>query len=181
MQSFMKTVQSNAIIQAVLFIVLGLVLLFVPDITLVTIVYCVGAIFAISGIVSLAAYLRESSPGYHTGGALTSAIFMLAIALIMFIFPTAVAGFFSILLGAVLILCGIANTVRSISMSGMGGSLWIVGTVISILVAIGGVVIIWNPFETTVMFVMVLGALLLVNGIANLVVELSMRKHISKN
>ncbi len=178
MGSFMKTVQTNTVVQAILFIVLGLVLLIVPDITLVTIVYLVGAIFAVSALISLVAYFRQGSPSYRMSGALTTGIFMAVVALVMFVFPTAVAGFFSILLGAVLILCGIANTVRSVGMREFGGSMWVVGTVISLLVAIGGVVIIWNPFDTTVIFVMVLGALLLVTGVSNLVIELSVRKQL---
>lgn len=179
MESFMKTVQTNGIVQAVLFIVLGLVLLVVPDITLVTIVYLVGAIFAVSAIVSLVSYFRKGSASYMMSGALTTGIFLAVIALVMFVFPAAVAGFFSILLGAVLILCGIANTVRSIGMRDFGGSMWIVSTVISVIVAIGGVVIIWNPFETTVLFVMVLGVLLVITGASNLVIELAIRKNVS--
>lgn len=179
MESFMKTVQTNGIVQAVLFIVLGLVLLVVPDITLVTIVYLVGAIFAVSAIVSLVSYFRKGSASYMMSGALTTGIFLAVIALVMFVFPAAVAGFFSILLGAVLILCGIANTVRSIGMRDFGGSMWIVSTIISVIVAIGGVVIIWNPFETTVLFVMVLGVLLVITGASNLVIELAIRKNVS--
>lgn len=178
MDSFMKTVQSNSIVQAILFIILGLVLLIIPDITLVTIVYCVGAVFAVSGIVSLVAYFRKNSPSYQMQGALTTAIFCIIIALVMFIFPAAVAGFFSILLGAVLILVGIANTIRAIGMRDLGGSMWAMGLVVSLIVAIGGVVIIWNPFETTVIFVMVLGLLLLVTGISDLLLEASARKRI---
>ena len=49
---------------------------------------------------------------------------------------------------------------------------------LSLVVAIGGVVVIWNPFATTMVFVMVLGALLFVNGASNLVVEMSVRRHV---
>lgn len=178
MGSFMKTVQTNAIVQAVLFIVLGLVLLVVPGITLVSIVYLVGAVFAVSGLVSLVGYYRKSSPSYQQGGALTWAIFLLVVALAMFVFPTAVAGFFSVVLGAVLILCGVANLVRSASLRGFGGQTWLASAIVGAIVLIGGVVIIWNPFETTMVFVMVLGVLLIVNGASSLLIELSMRKRL---
>lgn len=178
MSSFMRTVQTNAIVQSVLFMALGLVLMLIPDITLVTIVYLVGAIFAVSGIVSIFAYMRKDSPSYKMSGALTTGIFLLVVAVVMFAFPAAVAGFFSMLLGAVLILCGIANMVRSVGLRDFGGYAWIAYTIVSIIVAIGGVIIIWNPFESTVVFVVVLGALLFVNGLINLVVELSVRHYV---
>ena len=82
------------------------------------------------------------------------------------------------LLGAVLILCGVANMVRSAGLRTFGGNAWIAYTVLSLIVAIGGVVIIWNPFETTVVFMIVLGALLFVNGVSDLIVELSVRRHV---
>ncbi len=178
MGSFMKTVQTNAIVQAVLFMALGLVLMFVPDITLVTIVYLVAAVFAVSGLVSIFAYMRSGSPSYKMSGALTTGIFLLVVALVMFAFPAAVAGFFSMLLGGVLILCGVANLVRSAGLREFGGNAWIAYAVLSLVVAIGGVVVIWNPFATTMVFVMVLGALLFVNGASNLVVEMSVRRHV---
>lgn len=176
MESFMKTVQTNIIVQASLFIVLGLVLLLMPDTALVTVVYLIAIVFAISAAVSLVAYFRQSSPSYHMQGALITGIFLAVIALIMFCFPFAVAGIVSILLGAVLILCGIANAVRSVTLRAVGGPIWIVGLVVGILVAFGGVLIIWNPFETTVVLVMVLGVLLVCNGASSLVIELSARK-----
>lgn len=172
----MKTVQTNIIVQAILFIVLGLVLLLMPDTALVTVVYLVSIIFAISAAISLISYFRQSSPSYHMQGALVTGIFLAVIALIMFCFPFAIAGIVSVLLGAVLILCGIANAVRSVTLRGIGGYTWIIGLVVGILVAFGGVLIIWNPFETTVMLVMVLGVLLICTGASDLLIELAARK-----
>ena len=48
----------------------------------------------------------------------------------------------------------------------------------SVLIAIGGVVIIWNPFESTVTFIMALGALLAVNGGADLLIEWRSREQL---
>lgn len=176
MGDFLKTVQNNALLQAILFIVLGLVLLLFPNITLIAIVICIGAIFAISGAISLAAYFRKSSASYKMSGALTTAIFCFVIAIVMFLFPVATASFFSVLFGAVLILCGIANMVRALSVRVVDTSLWIIGCALGALTIVGGILIIWNPFATSSLFVMILGALLVLNGITDLFVELAVRK-----
>lgn len=181
MTDFLKTIQSNAILQAVLFIILGLVLLFFPGITLVAIVYGIGAIFVLSGIISLVAYFKKDSPSYKMSGALTAGIFCLVIALIMFVFPIAIAGFFSVLLGAILILCGIVNTIRSIALRGVSTSLWMVGCILGIITIIGGAIIIWNPFDTSALFIMILGILFLTNGITGIFVELAVRKNLKSD
>lgn len=177
MNSFLKTVQTNAVVQSILFIVLGLVLLLIPGITLVTVVYLIGTIFAVSGVLSLVAYFREKSANYRMSGALATGILLLLIALFMFIFPAAVAGFFAIILGLVLMLCGVFNVVRATPLRMVAPGFWITNVLVGILVAIGGVVIIWNPFETTELMVQVLGVLLIVSGISDLVCERSVRKH----
>lgn len=176
MTSFIKTVQANIVAQAVLFIILGLVLLLMPDITLVTIVYFVGILFALSGIVSLIGYFREGGEHYRMQPVLATGISFLVLAAVMFIFPQVIAGAFSVALGLILLLCGIVNVVRSIDMKNFEGNQWIVYLLLSVAVVIGGIIIIWNPFETTAAFVMVLGAFLIVNGISDLLIELKFRK-----
>lgn len=168
------------LIQAIVFIVLGLFILFWPGVTVTTIVYLFGAIFAISGIASLVGYARQSSRSYHSPAVLTSGVFMVILALVVFIFPQAIASLFSLLLGIVLALCGVVSAVRALELRSLGGSSWIIGLVIGAVVAIGGIVIIANPFETTLMFIYVLGALMVVNGVGDLLIERDGRRALKR-
>ena len=104
------------------------------------------------------------------------AVFYLIIALIAFVFPKVIAGFFSVVLGIVLALCGIVSAVRALELRQYPDYSWVVALVVGVLVAIGGVVIIVNPFESTVTFVLVLGVALLVNGIGELFIEGQLRR-----
>lgn len=171
MKSIFETISTNMVVQAVLFIVLGLVVLFWPGITTTIIVYLFGAIFAVSGIVSLVGYFRQGGPSYKSAAVLTNGVFSCALALIVFLFPQAVASFLSLILGVVLLLCGVISAVRSLELRSLGGAFWIVALVIGAMVAVGGVIIIANPFETTLMFIYVLGALMVLNGVGDLVIE----------
>ncbi len=171
MNAFLEAVRSNMLIQAIVFIVLGLFILLWPGVTITTIVYLFGAIFAVSGIASLVGYGRRSSRSYHAPAVLTSGVFMVILALVVFLFPEAIASLFSLLLGIVLALCGVVSAVRAVELRRFGGSTWIAALVIGAVVAIGGIVIIANPFETTLMFIYVLGALMVVNGAGDLLIE----------
>lgn len=175
MQSFARAVQSNIIIQAILFIVLGLVLIVMPGMSLMTIVYLIGALFAVCGIVSLVGYFRPASRNHRMPSVLSTGIFMLLLALILFLFPVPIASVFSVCLGIVLVLCGVVNAVRSFELRATGGPSWALSMAFSILVAIGGFVVVWNPFDTTVLLVTVLGAFMVANGIMDLVLEYQLR------
>lgn len=61
------------------------------------------------------------------------------------------------MLGAALALCGVVSLVRALDLRQLGGYHWVAGVVPSALVALGGILIIANPFGATSAFVMVLG------------------------
>lgn len=176
MESFIKVVQSNMLVQAIVFILLGLFIIFWPGITITTIIYLFAAIFAISGIASLISYARTSSRSYKSPGVLTSGILLCVLALIVFLFPQQVASFISLILGIILVLCGVVSAVRSFELRAFGGNSWIVSLVLGVAVAIGGIVIIANPFDTTIVFIYVLGGLMVLNGVADLFIEIRSRQ-----
>ena len=171
MKSFIDVIRSNILVQAVLSIALGLLLAFWPGATVLTVVYLLALYLAVSGAASLFSYFRSSSGRYRSAGVLTSAVVLLVLALLVFLFPQAVAGFFSLILGILLLVGGVVDAIRSIELRAYQGSTWIASIVISAAVAIGGVVIVVNPFETTAAFVLMLGVLLIVKGVGDLVIE----------
>ena len=69
---------------------------------------------------------------------------------------------------------GVVNAVRSFELRTYHGNTWVLGLVVSVIVAVGGVVIIVNPFDTTVTFMLVLGILLIVKGVGDLIIEASL-------
>ena len=71
-----------------------------------------------------------------------------------------------------LVVGGAVNAARAIELRRYRGGTWTIALVAGIVVALGGVVIVVNPFETTVTFVLVLGVLLVLKGAADLLVSL---------
>lgn len=176
MDSFMNMVRSNMLVQGIVCILAGIFLMFWPGVTVMAVIYLMGAFFALTGIASLIAYFREKSEHFHSAAVLSTGVFFLILALIVFLFPQIIASFSSVILGIVLALAGVVSAVRSIELRSMSGSMWIVMLVVSIAVAIGGVVIIANPFETTSLFVFVIGAVVLVNGVADVIIDMQFRR-----
>lgn len=108
MQSFLNVVKSNIVAQAIISIVVGLLLMFWPGITIVTVLYLVGVVFAVMGISSLISYFRAPEAERQVGVVATGVFFCL-VALIVFLFPQVIAGFFSVVLGIILVICGAVN------------------------------------------------------------------------
>lgn len=178
MESLLNIIKSNSLVQAILFIALGLFIAFWPGATIVTIIYLFGALFLLSGIASLVNYFRVKEDVNRPTGVLAAGVFYFILALLVFLFPQVIASFFSVVLGIILVLCGVVNAVRSAELRqyGNGGRSWAVGLVVGIVIALAGVIVLVNPFETTAMLVFFLGIFLFINGLADLVLELYARK-----
>ena len=86
-----------------------------------------------------------------------------------------------VVLGVVLILCAIVNVVRAFNLRAFGGNIWIAVLVVAVLVGVGGVLIVVNPWGASMMFVLVLGAVFIVNGAVDLFIEWYVRDSEKKN
>ena len=149
----------------------GLFLMIYPSITVQGIILLFGVALAVMGAAGLVSYFRQRSVRYRDSGTLMSAVFYVIIALIACIFPKVIAGFFSVVLGVVLILLAIVNVVRAFGLRAFGSSIWIAVLATAVLVGIGGVLIVVNPWGASMTFVLVLGATFIVNGAVDLFIE----------
>ncbi|WP_302962464.1 HdeD family acid-resistance protein [uncultured Adlercreutzia sp.] len=171
MEKFLNVVRSNNLVQAVLCIGFGLFLMVYPSITIQGIIMLFGVALALMGIAGTASYFRQRSVRYRDPSALMSGVFYLIIAVIAFAFPKVIAGFFSVVLGVVLILCAIVNVVRAFALRNFGSSIWIAVLAAAVIVGIGGVLIVVNPWGASMTFVLVLGAAFIANGAIDLFIE----------
>ncbi|MVX61814.1 hypothetical protein GKZ27_10195 [Enterorhabdus mucosicola] len=171
MEKFFGIVRSNNLVQAVLCIAFGLFLMIYPSITIQGIIMLFGVALALMGLAGLASYFRQRSVRYRNTGTLMTAVFYLIIALIAFVFPKVIAGFFSVVLGVVLILLAIVNVVRAVGLRSFGSSIWIAVLAAAVVVGVGGVLIVVNPWGASMTFVLVLGAAFIANGAVDLFIE----------
>ena len=160
MEKFLNVVRSNNMVQAVLCIAFGLFLMIYPSITVQGIIMLFGVALALMGAAGLLSYFRQRSVRYRDSGTLMAAVFYVIIAIIAFVFPKVIAGFFSVVLGVVLILLAIVNVVRAFGLRAA-----------AVAVGIGGVLIVVNPWGASMTFVLVLGATFVANGAVDLFIE----------
>lgn len=174
MEKFLNVVRSNNMVQAVLCIAFGLFLMIYPSITVQGIIMLFGVALALMGAAGLLSYFRQRSVRYRDSGTLMAAVFYVIIAIIAiiaFVFPKVIAGFFSVVLGVVLILLAIVNVVRAFGLRAFGSSIWIAVLAAAVAVGIGGVLIVVNPWGASMTFVLVLGATFVANGAVDLFIE----------
>ncbi|MFV0400709.1 MAG: HdeD family acid-resistance protein [Oscillospiraceae bacterium] len=172
MKDVIRRISTHVIIQSVVSILLGLFLLFWPRTTTIAMVYILAGYLAAIGIIGLTSYFRNKDKTSFVDSDLISGICEILLALVMFAFPTVIAGVFSVLLGILVVMNGVLNMVRALEIKKYGAGAWIFIFILNILITMGGVLIIINPFASAVTFVQILGILLLAKGIVDLVTYL---------
>ena len=154
----------SSILRSLSAIAIGLVMVISTNAT-VTVVKIIAAFLFAAGVVSFVyGYLNRRS------GAMSlmtvNAVVDIVIGLLLFLFPTAVAGIIVTLIGiAILLFAVLQLVVRSgtLSLVGMGGF----SLVLCIIALVGGITLLFNPFSERVMSILA-GVFLVVYGISDL-------------
>ena len=162
----------SSILRACAAIGIGLVMILSTDAT-VTVVKIVAAFLMVFGVVSLVVGMLDRKSGSFPLLAANSVV-DLAIGVLLFLYPTQVAGFIVYAIGAALIIFGILQLIVLIStLSLLGGGF--LTLILSICAIVGGIILVFNPFTMKVMSI-VAGAALFVYGVQELMSAWKVRK-----
>lgn len=172
MSSAFKSFRSNLILQSLVLVIAGVILLVIPDVTMMTIVYAIAFLLTIFGAWTLISYFRDNRASEEipqgATARLVGGIALLILPIIMFILPAVFVTFISMLAGVLLFLSGILNVMRSIKIKKVGDNSWVASLIISIMIAASGVLLVCDPFGSATMFVRILGICLVANGLGDL-------------
>ena len=155
-----------SIISAVITIIVGIVLLFLPNLSNKVVGIITGVIFIIFGITTAYKYLKRDGAKIYSLN-LVFAILYLILGLVIIIFPFSVIEFVTVCLGLFLVVNGATEINYGLWLKRGGSKAWLVTLVAGILLVILGIMIVFNPF-TAFALTQITGAFLIISGIINL-------------
>ena len=149
MREFFHNMKLSFLLAAVLYIILGLILLIWPGVSATVFCYAFGGILLIYGVVTIVSFfLRDSRQG--------SFVFELFL------------GIVAAALGLLFLLDGLVNLKRALELRRMLYLRWTVPLVLSAVSAVLGLVIVFQPFLAAEALVMLIGAVLIYEGLSDL-------------
>lgn len=166
MQNRMFTSYRGALIRGIIALIAGGLAVFVPNITLQSIVIYIGILILLGGLVSLLFALRSKSPSGRNM-LMTQAVFNLIIGILFVALPATMVKIFVIVLGLGFLFIGIFQLMGALNLRHDYGWSWIY-FIISVLMIIAGAVMLANPFNSAETILTFIGVLLLIYGIAEL-------------
>ena len=155
-----------SIISAIITIIVGIVLLFLPNLSNKVVGIITGVIFIIFGMTTAYKYLKRDGAKIYSLN-LVFAILYLLLGLVIIIFPFSVIEFVTVCLGLFLVVNGATEINYGLWLKRGGSKAWLVTLVAGILLVILGIMIVFNPF-TAFALTQITGAFLIISGIINL-------------
>lgn len=173
--NFLKSLKINALATSIIYIVLGLLFVILPEIVLQSITVILGVVLALAGVIYIIDYFRRWDIEYRSNG-LAIGILLLFGALFMFLQSNIIVTAIPVLLGFAVVISGTLKLQNAIVLNKAGDNSWKYVLALAALCLVLGVVFIVNPFATSNVLIVMIGVGLLISGVSDLVIIFMMSR-----
>ena len=167
----------NNILMSILMVVLGLLLFIWPGKTLEIAARFLGIALLIGAAVSGISWYRDRNrPGGVDYGTLALGIVSLVVGIIVLAAPKGVITLLPKLIGLAIIINGVLNIAQAMELKNAGNASWTSSLVMAVLTILLGLFLLFFAFSVMKTAIMIIGGILVYNGVSNLWIESRYRK-----
>lgn len=169
MKKLLKQMKWETLLTSLLYIVLGIVALLIPDTMVKTLGYLIGILLIVAGAVSMIGYLlREPHQNYYRNdfgfglmGIAVGILFLYKVEWIISLVPA--------ILGILVVASGCRKLQDVIDMKRMGYGNWVVVLILAVVNVVFGAGLIMNAFDAALLLLQLVGAGLIFSGVTDCV------------
>ena len=172
---FQKFSKNNVLLSIVM-IILGILLILWPGKTLEVAAKILSIALLAGGVICCFGWYRDRHVYGGDYTTLAIGILCLVAGIVVFIAPRGVITLLPKIIGAAIAVNGVLNLAQSLEMRKMGGVSWIGPVVMAALTVVAGLFLVFFSFSAMKVAVMVIGGVIIYNGVSNLLIECKYRK-----
>lgn len=165
--------QRYALLRSAIYIIAGLAIVINPTAVFHFIGYLITAYFVLLGVLNLLEANKNRKQTSAWGFGLISGIAFFILALIVWVFAAAIVSLLPVILGLVIILKSLFQLFVGLNTRSKGWSAY------SILLLIGGLILLFNPFKSVMILFQLFGGLLIFMGISEIISYFKVNKRYS--
>ncbi len=173
---FLKEIKSSLLIMSGFYIIVGLVMLIAPGFVSNSICYLIGALCLIVGGLAIYTYIASEVYGSLGAALLIVAIVFIAFGIFIILNPETFLSFIPIIMGVILVVDAFGKMQSSMTLKKYGYEYWWEVMVAAAIIFVFGILLLFNPFESLILLIRMLGIFLAIDGLANLLTVLSYTK-----
>ena len=146
MENIMTKLLKSSIWSSIALIILGLLLIFYSELTIVSISYGVGGILIAIGVIALLKYISNINKDIKNEIDIVYGIGTIILGIIVISNPKAIASIIPFVLGILIVINSTAKIDYSFKLKKSNSKLWISTLIVALIALICGVLLIFNPF-----------------------------------
>lgn len=173
MEMLIKRLERSTLVQAGIYLVIGLLILFNPRFFFDVIAYLVAGYFAVLGLWMLFQGYRQRKDGLPPS--FFMGIVYLLIALIVFFFAETLASLLPIFIGFLFLFGGLIRLIQAIGFRKTIANRWVLFLLSSLLWIGIGLLMLTNPFDSLLVLFQLFGGFLITVGLIELILYFTLR------
>ena len=180
MKNIMNKIFKSSILGALALVVLGILLIFESEATIVTISYAIGGILVAIGVLALLKFYKEVKENDDTGMDAVYGIISVILGIIVISNPKAVASIIPIVMGLIIILNSGTKLQYSVELKKNNNNLWKSTMILSLISTFCGVLLIFNPFKGAAFLTKLIGFLILLYAVLDIISTITIKNTLKK-
>lgn len=182
MKEIINKIFKSSILGAFALVILGILLIFESEATIVTISYVIGGILVAIGVLALLKFYKEvkDNDDNDTGMDLVYGIISIVLGIVVISNPKAVASIIPIVMGLIIILNSGTKLQYSIELKRNNNNLWKSTMVLSLISTLCGVLLVFNPFKGAAFLTKLIGFLILLYAVLDIVSTITIKSTVKK-
>lgn len=180
MESIMTKLLKASVWSSIALIVLGFLLIFYSEVTIISISYVIGGILIAIGVFALLKYISNINKDIKNEIDIVYGIGTIILGIIVISNPKAIASIIPFVLGVLIVINSTAKIDYSFKLRKNKNNLWISTLIVALIALICGVLLIFNPFAGAKFITKVIGIILVVYAVLDIVSTIRISKELKE-
>ena len=168
MRELFREVKLNSYFSAIAGLLIGLILLFWPGASLTLVCAVIGVAVLAVAVVQIVLFFRERMAGFAASYHLLLGILLLGVGGWFLISPESIGAIVPIIAGVYVVLHGITEVGRAISLQQEHYSKWWVALILALISIVLGLVLIFNAVKAGTVLIQLIGGLIIYDSVSNI-------------
>lgn len=179
MESLMKKFFRSSMITSITLAILGLLLIFQSEATIISISYVIGGILVAIGTLAIIKFIKNTNNISKSELDIVYGVVTIILGILVISNPEAIASIIPIILGISIIISSATKLQYAFELKANNNSLWKTTMVISIFSTLCGIILLFNPFKGAVMFTKIVGIFIVIYSVLDIFSTLTIKKNVT--
>ncbi len=176
LQKLMKSFYKSSVTTSVTLLVIGLLLFFKSAEAITILSYIIGTILAILGLVAVIIFFKESSSNILNDLNIVYGVVTIILGVLIIRNPSVIATFIPFIVGIIILINSAIKLTYALEAKNNEDEIWKSSLIMAIISAVCGIIILFNPFETSVAVFKIIGAFIVLYSVLDIIYMFEIKK-----